>query len=236
MAKLNIVAISDLHGYLPEITVPAEIMLIAGDISPLMIQRNIPKVKEWLETKFLEWVIRLPVQKVFLIAGNHDWFQSWRDSDIYQFEKMFGGKLKYLVNETTEYLDTNGIYWSIFGTPYCHMFGSWPFMVSDEYMEELFEKIPNFVDIIISHDPPFSVGYVDVILEKVRHMGQEEHVGNYPLRKRLEKIKYLIGVFGHIHSGSHQLFEFNGGQCVNVSIKDERYEPTYEPFYYALEK
>lgn len=38
--KLKIVAISDLHGNLPIITEPADIMLLAGDIVPLNIQFN----------------------------------------------------------------------------------------------------------------------------------------------------------------------------------------------------
>ena len=38
--KLKIVAISDMHGKLPVIKEPADIMLIAGDIVPLEIQFN----------------------------------------------------------------------------------------------------------------------------------------------------------------------------------------------------
>ena len=37
---LKIVAISDLHGNLPIIDKPAEIMLIAGDVIPFNIQFN----------------------------------------------------------------------------------------------------------------------------------------------------------------------------------------------------
>jgi len=236
--KLSIVAISDLHGYLPEITEEADIMIIGGDISPLNIQRNKPKTKIWLETTFLEWVNNLPVKKVFLVAGNHDFaLEGLSDTEKYFFEKLFGGKLKYLENETFNHVDDNGCSWVIFGTPYCHIFSSgWVFMIPDDNMYFKFLKIPDEVDIIISHDPPYGVGEVDVILEQYNLNEPITHIGNKPLAKRLQQIKYKFLCCGHIHSGSHIPYEFNGGKCVNVSIKDEDYQPIYHPFYYTLEK
>lgn len=235
--KLNIVATSDLHGYLPKITKSADIMLLAGDVSPLNIQRNKILVWEWFSTDFSEWVKNLPVEKVYMIAGNHDFIDDWSEHKIFDFEKLFDGKLKYLRNETKNHIDNGGCSWSIFGTPYCHIFGSWPHMVSDEYMKELFKEIPDKVDIIISHDPPYGVGQIDCILEAKRWSNQPpEHLGNIPLRNRLEEIDFKLLVAGHIHSGSKDLFEFNSGQCVNVSLLDENYCDFYEPFYYTLEK
>ena len=70
--KLKIVAISDLHGNLPDIIEPADIALIPGDIVPLAVQFNNPGSKEWLENTFANWVNNLPVDAVFLTAGNHD--------------------------------------------------------------------------------------------------------------------------------------------------------------------
>jgi len=233
--KLNIVAISDQHGYLPENILKSDVMLIAGDVSPLHIQSNKPKMKEWFATDFKHWVMNLPVDKVFMVAGNHDFIEHWGDRDVYEFEQLFGGKLKYLVNETFDYNDNNGCFWNIFGTPYCHIFGNWPFMRSEEYMEEKFKEIPEYIDVIISHDPPHGIGQVDQILQSVRWSNHElEHIGNEPLSKRISEVKYKLLVCGHIHSGDHETFDFGSGKCVNVSLKDERYEPTYEPFYFEL--
>lgn len=69
--KLKVMALSDLHGFLPEVTEAADIAIIAGDISPVDIQFNKPAMKIWMETKFAEWVKSLPVDRVFLVAGNH---------------------------------------------------------------------------------------------------------------------------------------------------------------------
>jgi Icc-related predicted phosphoesterase len=235
MNKLKIVAVSDLHGYLPEITEPADIMLIAGDISPLNIQFNKPKVKTWLETEFAYWIKSLPVDKVYMVAGNHDaYFENMNQMQLAELKTVCDFKLIYLLNDFIIHRH-NGEEYKIFGTPYCHIFGQWPFMREDWYMEKKFLSIPEECDIIISHDPPYNIGQVDQILES-RRWGREvpEHVGNPPLANQLAKTKFKLLVCGHIHSGDHYPFEFNGGVVVNVSVKDENYQPKYEPFYIEL--
>ena len=233
--KLKVVAISDLHGFLPEITEAADIAIIAGDTIPLEIQFNKPKSKEWLETTFANWVKTIPVDRVFMIAGNHDaYFESVKQSNILALHQACGN-LIYLKNEVGHYYDDWGQLWSIFGTPYCHIFGNWPFMRSDDYMTEKFKEIPDKVDIIISHDPPWACGDVDVILEGPTHKAGRmfQHLGNKPLRARIEKVDYKLLVCGHIHGGDHDLNE--GWKAVNVSHLNEYYEPYYPPFYIELE-
>lgn len=235
---MKIIAISDLHGYLPTIEEQADIMLIAGDISPLRIQGSKVLMQEWMEEEFIPWINELKVEKVFLVAGNHCfYFQGISKSKILLLEKETNYKLKYLKNETTTYIDENGESWTIFGTPYCHIFGNWPFMLSEEALAEKFKEIPEEVDIIISHDPPYGVGFHDCNLQKAysRSTGPE-HLGNKPLREQLEKTKFKLGVFGHIHSSDHNPTEFRGATVVGVSLLDEYYQPTYKPFIIELEK
>ena len=234
--KLRVVAISDIHGYFPIIEEPADILLIAGDISPLEIQFNKPKMKTWIETEFAYWIKSLPVDRVFLIAGNHDsYLESISKTNILALQQACV-KLTYLKNEVCDYVDSYGQVWTIFGTPYCHIFGNWPFMRSEEYMTEKFKQIPDEVDIIISHDPPFAAGDVDVILEAPQHRFERmfTHLGNDPLRDRIEKVNYKLLVCGHIHGGSHDFNE--EWKSVNVSYLNEYYEPHYDPFYITLTK
>lgn len=234
--KLRVVAISDIHGYFPIIEEPADILLIAGDISPLEIQFNKPKMKIWLETEFAYWIKSLPVDRVFLTAGNHDsYLESISKTNILALQQACV-KLTYLKNEVCDYVDSYGQVWTIFGTPYCHIFGNWPFMRSEEYMTEKFKQIPDEVDIIISHDPPFAAGDVDVILETPQHRFERmfTHLGNDPLRDRIEKVNYKLLVCGHIHGGSHDFNE--EWKSVNVSYLNEYYEPHYDPFYITLTK
>lgn len=233
---LRVAAISDIHGYFPTIEEPADILLIAGDISPLEIQFDKPKMKIWLETEFAYWIKGLPVERVFLIAGNHDsYLESISKTNILALQQACV-KLTYLKNEVCDYVDSYGQVWTIFGTPYCHIFGNWPFMRSDKYMTEKFKQIPDEVDIIISHDPPFAAGDVDVILEAPQHRFERmfTHLGNDPLRDRIENVNYKLLVCGHIHGGSHDFNE--EWKSVNVSYLNEYYEPHYDPFYITLTK
>lgn len=235
---MKIIAISDLHGYLPTIEEQADIMLIAGDISPLDIQGTRVLMREWIEDEFIPWINRLEVEKVFLVAGNHDRFlEIISDADITEWRMLTGQKLQYLKNEMMTYIDKFGESWTIFGTPYCHIFGNWSFMISDEALAEKFKKIPEEVDIIITHDPPYGIGFHDCNLQKPysRSIGPE-HLGDKPLREQLEKTKFRFLCCGHIHSGEHNPTEFMGGQVVNVSLLDEYYQPTYKPFIIELEK
>ena len=233
---LRIVAISDQHGYLPEITEPADIMLIAGDVSPLEIQFNKPKMKVWLETEFAYWIKSLPVDKVYVVAGNHDaYFEGINPINLAEFKKQCDFKLIYLENNYVVHRH-DGLEYKIFGTPYCHIFGNWPFMRSDEYMEDKFKSIPADCDIIISHDPPYGIGKVDQILETNKYYQEDfKSLGNIPLSKELLKINFKLLVCGHIHSGSHDVTEFYNGKVVNVSIKNEFYKPIYKPFYIELD-
>ena len=236
MNKLKICAISDLHGILPLIEESADVLLIAGDVIPLSIQFNKLKSHEWFITVFADWVKNLPVDKVIMVAGNHDaHLESISNVNLQLIHFACENKLVYLCNETTNYICKNGLTCKIFGTPYCHIFGSWPFMRSESYMEEKFKEIPDKVDIIISHDPPFCANNVDAILERPRHSGQYENVGNKPLKTRLSEIDYKLLVCGHIHSGNHDLHHDNFWKCVNVSILNENYALAYPPFYTEIE-
>jgi len=234
---LKVVAISDLHGYLPEIVEPADIMLIAGDISPLQIQFDKPKMKVWLETEFAYWIKSLPVDKVYMIAGNHDaYFEGINPMKMAKFRIQCGFKLIYLENNWVIHRHNSQLY-RIFGTPYCHIFGSWPFMRSEEYMVDKFSQIPKNCDIIISHDPPYAIGQVDMILGERRWSNEiPSSVGNIPLSNRLVDVDFKLLVCGHIHTGDHRPFKDNlSGQVVNVSIKNEKYNVEFEPFYIEID-
>ena len=229
---MKIIAISDLHGYLPSIKEKADILCICGDISPLNIQFNKPEMLNWLHGPFMEWIKSVPVEKVYLIAGNHDaWFEGASKAKLMELQFLSSNKLVYLDNEVTHYIDDNGKLWSIFGTPYCKVFGTWPFMRTEETLVEKYAEIPDEVDIILSHDTPYGVGGQDLILETVRWSNHNlKHIGNKPLVNRLKDVKYKILFHGHIHSSSHCPDEFGTGKVVNVSVVDESYDLVYDPY------
>lgn len=226
---MKIVAISDLHGYFPSIEFPSDILIIAGDIVPLLYQMDMLESKRWFENDFAEWIKSLPVEEVIMIPGNHDfYFENILESNLSSLRVACHGKLKILLHQKYTYIDNNGKNWLIFGTPYCHYFGNWAFERDDAKLKDLFKEIPDNVDIIISHDPPFNFGDCDINYDKF----YQGHLGNRPLAERLKSVNYKILFCGHIHSGSHQLNRtFN---TINVSLKDEKYKVAYLPFYIEL--
>ena len=237
---MKITALSDFHGMLPTLKEETDLLLIAGDISPFSIQGNKTEMWEWLETSFRKWIEEVPAFRVILIAGNHDFiFESSSKKKIYDWEQSFDGKLVYLENEYYELGREGEESIKIFGTPYCHIFGNWPYMRSPKVLKEKFLSIPEELDILITHDPVFSLGSSDVILKpKYQSQAHYNHVGNPELYERLIEMegkapKYVI--CGHIHSGEHQLEDHLGMKVANVALMDEYCDRlAYEPLIFEI--
>ena len=123
---MKICAISDTHGYLPDIK-PCDILLICGDISPLNYQRSIPLMNDWIDCEFTEWVKNLPCEKVVFIAGNHDLFLERTPKEIIRdnLSILTNNKAKYLEDDYYDYLSDTGKIYRIYGTPACRIFGNW---------------------------------------------------------------------------------------------------------------
>ena len=214
-------AISDLHGNLIDIY-PCEVLFICGDISPLRLQFNMEEMEYWITNEFLSWCEKLSCERIFLIAGNHDAFLERKKEKFKSL--LLGSKVVYLENELSEYITDNGDCYKIFGTPYCHIFGNWPFMRTDEVLKNKFFDIPEDCDIVFSHDCPFGTG--DVCLEL-----NEKHRGSIPLRDAIIRSKPRYLFTGHLHSANHNCEILEDTEVYNTSIVNERYEVSYEPLY-----
>src|SRR5262249_28634493 len=68
---MRIVAMSDLHGYLPEHVPACDLLLLAGDLGPVTDHSPLTHA-QWLGREFRAWLERLPARKIVGIAGNHD--------------------------------------------------------------------------------------------------------------------------------------------------------------------
>lgn len=223
---------SDLHGSLiptSEFT-PCEVMFICGDISPLNIQANDRKMKRWLAGTFKPWCEALPCNKVFFIAGNHDWV-CLRDNDFMRSVFPMDGKVTYLCQDKIAWHSEDGKEYKLFGTPYCRQFCNWAFMEEDEVLEQLYQAIPNDLDILLTHDQPY--GYGDIILQNT-YWNTGENLGNKPLLEAvfLRQPRYMF--CGHLHASTHDCVEIIKTKRYNVSIKDENYEVVYEPLYLEI--
>lgn len=229
---MKICSISDLHGNL--IYYPSdywkgleecEILFICGDILPLQIQYNMVESKNWLISEFKLWAQDLPVEKVYFIAGNHD---AWFERNNIEAHKLFPkyDKITYLKNELIEYLSNqDSKVYKIFGTPYCKIFGNWPFMRSADVLKHKFSEIPNGLDILISHDAPYGVS--DICLEGCWADG--DHIGNTQLRDIVLSRQPIYHFHGHLHSSNHNEEMLGITKVFNTSILNEEYKVQYNP-------
>ena len=224
---MKVTALSDLHGTLLPVEdyfEPCELVCICGDILPLGIQANSRKARAWLIDEFKPWCESLPCDKVIFIAGNHDF--PFNNLDFMQSIFSRDAKITYLFHENYVYTAKDGKEYSIFGTPYCKLFGGWAFMEMDNVLEELYQAIPENLDILITHDQPY--GYGDIILGSCP-WADGSHIGNTPLLKAILDKQPRYQFNGHLHSCDHTLIEIGETKHYNVSIKDENYDPVYEP-------
>lgn len=221
----KICCISDLHGYLPKDIEPCDIVLICGDISPLNMQFNAMLMSIWLDSEFKQWAFSLPCKKVLFIAGNHDAFFEGRYDLV---KKMFPNedKVTYLCDELYNF---EGL--EIWGTPFCSIFGTWPFMRNPYFLREHFKLIPEGVDILMTHDAPYGVS--DVLLQKTAWC-TEGHIGNPELREAILEKSPKYNVHGHLHSTSHEWERLGATMVTNCSLNDEYYEVKYAPIYFEI--
>ena len=229
---IKICTISDLHGYLPEVK-PCELLLICGDIVPLEYQGSYNKTNKWFNKTFRDWTEQIDCKKILFIAGNHE-LRVENHTDKYRILFPEHNKATYLKDSQYIYEGSDGKSYSIYGTPWCQVFGSWAFMATDDKLEEIYSNIPEGLDILITHDQPY--GYGDVLLQKDCPWANGEHIGNKMLLEAINNRHPRYQFNGHLHSCSHEPIDINGTTHYNVSLKDENYLPVYEPLYLNIDK
>lgn len=232
---MKICVTSDLHGILPKIEEPCEMVLICGDIMPLRIQRNIPQSEKWLKTEFADWVNNLPCEAVVMVGGNHDWclFNMYQDflKQNAILRTPTNGKLILLENNIYTHISSSGGTCTIWGTPFCKQFGNWAFMYEPEVLIEAYKTMPEYCDIVISHDAPKLCG-----LGVIHQRFDQEDVGNPWLADEMLRKHPRYTFCGHIHSGEHELQTFDDMKMANVSLVDETYTETFKPLYLDVEQ
>jgi len=211
----TIVAISDLHGALPDIP-PCDLLLIAGDLCP--ITNHDPAFQAaWLRTDFRDWVEVVPARQTVFIAGNHDLVFEQRPQLLPAYWPA-------------TYLQDSGITWEnlmIWGTPWQPWFFDWAFNLYEPELKKKWALIPAGADILVVHGPPHGLG------DGVPERDGVRHTGSPSLLRRIEEIRPKLVVFGHIHEGRGQ-WQIGPTLLANVTILDESYRHVYEPWVHVL--
>lgn len=237
---LNIAALSDLHGQLPDPKEvdPVDVIVLCGDTVNLEYQRSNELSEDWFSHEFKDWVQALVCHRVIMIAGNHDFWMFRKDKQYIKnkFREWYGDKVIYLQDEMYIYQGVR-----FYGCPWCQGPLNWAFCPGEKYhsvpgVMQYYEQIPE-CDVLLTHQPP-----------KIGNLGvsfywddlQKEDWSSDNLRLNIKDKNILVNFCGHIHSGQHTRIEYPVLGCetvfYNVSLLNERYSVAYDPMYVSIGK
>jgi predicted phosphodiesterase len=210
---VRVVAVSDLHGQLP--TIPScDLLLLAGDLCPLADHADDAQ-RAYLEGPFADWLEHAPADAIVGVAGNHDLIAE-REPAL-----LAGLPWSYLLDAETEVAGLR-----IWGSPFAVTYGDWAFMESEAALERRFTAIPDGLDLLLVHGPPFAV---------LDHAVRGVDTGSRALRRAVLRARPAVAVFGHIHE-AHGEDRLGETRCLNVSLLDERYVVRHEPTVFEIER
>lgn len=205
--------ISDLHGYYPKLE-GGDLLIVAGDLTVADDSKQHHDFQIWMSIQ--------KYKKKVLVAGNHD-------------GHLIGGKkrsvlrnhfsdmgIDYLFDSETEFQG-----YKIWGSPWTQTFyGMNPRCMAftldtEDELSKKWEKIPNDIDILITHSPAYGIG------DKTC---RGPHVGSYSLSEHVGKMKPpKLWVWGHIHEAYGEWTCTKECRLVNASYVNEFYQPLNKP-------
>lgn len=202
---MRIVCISDTHGLHHRLEVPdGDLLLHAGDLCGRGSLGELAEAADWLRG--------LPHRHKVVIGGNHDFCLEQQPQ---QARALLEG-LIYLQDESTQ---VEGLH--LYGSPWQPWFHDWAFNLRrGEPLRRVWAHIPPDTQILITHGPP--QGILDKTFDG-RLVGCEE------LSRRLDTVRPLVHVFGHIHEAYGQQKQ---GETLylNASVCDLQYRPIQAPW------
>ena len=212
---MKILPLSDLHGALPSLRdIPdCDLLLFAGDICP---DKRPEQQLDWLAGDFRVWLEQLRQRniRIVAIAGNHDFvFEKYA-----HYVEALGLPWTYLEDDETE---VDGF--RIWGTPWVPTFKNWAFCATDRQLEARSEIIPDGIDILICHSPPYGGGLDRQNYDLTSPHHGSTHAGDITINYAIRRVRPKLIVCGHIHEGRGE-YEFNDSILINAAYLNEWYK------------
>ncbi|EDR11673.1 uncharacterized protein LACBIDRAFT_314129 [Laccaria bicolor S238N-H82] len=189
-STICVVCISDTHNATP--IVPAgDVLIHAGDLTQSGTADEARSA--------VSWIASLPHPVKIVVAGNHDKaldkaFCSRELLDHCEIDWAASG-ITYLEHSGTQ-ITIRGRTLTVFGSPFTPEYGNWAFQYPQPKLlparaRNVWASISHHVDILVTHGPPH--GHMDIV--------GSQHVGCVALFERLQDIRPVLHVFGHVHAG-----------------------------------
>jgi Icc-related predicted phosphoesterase len=191
---MRIVCVSDTHARHHLTVVPdGDILVHAGDITRRGTLEDVESFDRWLGG--------LPHRHKVVICGNHD----------FCFQEQAAEARARITNAV--YLEDSGCEiegMTFYGSPWQPWFGGWAFnLPRGEELAKVWAKIPERVDVLITHGPP------EGILDRTN---RGELAGCRDLYHRVLEARPRLHVFGHIHEAAGRT-EIDSIVFVNASTQ-----------------
>jgi Icc-related predicted phosphoesterase len=225
-----IYAASDLHGNLVDPPLDATAIMLAGDICPDFITQRFVGSKartdkgeaqqsNWLDTEFRLWLDTIGLPTV-AIWGNHDF--------VGEHPELIPDLPWTLLQDNL--VNFEGL--AVFGTPWVPGLPYWAFYGSDTALHARAEAVPEGLDVLLTHGPPYMAGdYIPTSPKQRNKYGNYggDNVGDHHLNIAIRRTRPKITICGHIHEsrGRHWLA---GSRVLNVAAVTETYE-VRDPFW-----
>lgn len=181
----KVVCIADTHGHEQNLMVPdGDVLIHAGDVTMFGHEKTF--------YKFMDWFAALPHPHKILVAGNHDNpFEKKPELTKRLAQSLF---IHYLENSSVV-LESDEVTkpLKIYGTPIQPVSGDMAFNRDDDEREAWFQEIPEGLDILITHCPPYTM------LDEVTSDFKSTYMGCRFLLDRVQEVKPRYHVFGHVH-------------------------------------
>ncbi|OIO72826.1 MAG: hypothetical protein AUJ85_09350 [Elusimicrobia bacterium CG1_02_37_114] len=199
---MRLVCFSDIHadyGFsLPE----GDVLIFAGDFSGYSTELDVIVFNNLLKN--------LNFKHKIIVAGNHE---LQIENNPYCLGLFTG--CTYLQDKTIE---IDGV--KFYGSPWSLPFNNWAFNKSEDKLKIIFDNIPEGIDVLITHHPPY--GILDYTPDGVHH-------GSISLLERIKMIKPKVHIFGNIHFCGGLKIEWCGIDFYNVSLLNEAYNLINKP-------
>lgn len=204
---MRVVHVSDTHMSHWQLEMPdGDILVHTGDFSGRTTDNELFSFNNWLGE------LKEKYKKIFFVPGNHD-----GQFENYYHASTILSNAEVLFDRMLEYEG-----FKIYGSPWTCEFFDWHFMKPREKMHEAWDKIPDDIDILLVHQPPY------MFLDHARDINNSKKIINVGCKSLYEtclnRLKNLkLCAFGHLHMDGGQMVVHNNCVYSNGAVLNDYY-------------
>lgn len=188
---------------------------------------------------FMRWFLKQPAKHKIVLAGNHE---ETFDKTHARYDPSIKAIITDCLEENIYYLENEEIVIDgikFYGTPWTPWFHDWafngitdqdlPFSRGGTSLSEVYSRIPEDVQVLICHGPPYDI--LDVVERG------NERTGSVEMRKLTSEklIQLRLYLCGHIHEGRGMEVADGGVTFVNAASLGRDYETISKPIIIQLD-